>query len=109
MLTPLDSLVLQTDIDAVHEWYRLNGMQLNVDKCKTISFSRVHTHLLYEYKVNKLSMERVNSIRDLGVVFDHTLKFNEQVLSITAKAFATLGFLRRNTTDFNDPYALKTL
>ena len=37
------------------------------------------------------------------------LKINEQVLSVTAKAFATVGFLRRNTTDFNDPYALKTL
>ena len=109
MLTPLDSLVLQTDIDAVHEWCQLNGMQLNVNKCKTISFSRLHTHLHYEYKVNNQSMERVNSIRDLGVVFDHKLKFNEQVLSVTAKAFATLGFLRRNTTDFNDPYALKTL
>ena len=42
VLTPLDSLVLQTDIDAVHEWCQLNGMQLNVDKCKTINFSRLY-------------------------------------------------------------------
>ena len=54
-------------------------------------------------------MEQVNSIRDLGVVFDHKLKFNEQILSVAAKACAMLGFLRWNTTDFNDPYALKTL
>ena len=109
MLTPLDYLVLQNDIDAVHEWCQLNGMQLNVDKCKSICFSRLLTHLHYEYRVNNQSMERVNSIRDLGVIFDQKLKFNEQVSSVTAKAFATLGFLRRNTADFDDPYALKTL
>ena len=31
VLTPPDSPVLQTDIDAVHEWWQLNGIQLNVN------------------------------------------------------------------------------
>lgn len=40
---------------------------------------------------------------------DNKLKFSEHIATTTAKAFAMLGFLRRNTKYFDDHYALKTL
>ncbi|KAL1401576.1 hypothetical protein pipiens_020012, partial [Culex pipiens pipiens] len=37
------------------------------------------------------------------------MKFNEHIALTTGKAFAMLGFLKRNTAHFDDPFALKVL
>lgn len=54
-------------------------------------------------------LERVSLIKDLGVTIDSKACFNEHVAVTTSKAFATLGFLRRNASDFVDLFALKTI
>ena len=59
--------------------------------------------------MNAYSLGRVDSIKDLGVTMDHKLSFAKHVATTTAKAFSMLGFLRRNTADFENIHALKTL
>lgn len=59
--------------------------------------------------MGSIQLERVQSIRDLGVTIDSQLRFNEHVSVTTAKAFSVLGFIRRNATHFTDPYTLKSL
>ena len=59
--------------------------------------------------MNQQRLERVDTFKDLGVVVDNKLRFNQHIALTTAKAFAMLGFLKRNTTHFDDPYSLKTL
>lgn len=54
-------------------------------------------------------LQRVYSIKDLGITLDSKLKFNEHISKTIAKANSMLGFLRRNTADFDDIYALKAL
>ena len=105
----IDCLALQTDIDAVHQWCQLNGMVVNLNKCKVISFSRSASPLTYCYTYDSNELDRVNSIKDLGLSIDRKLNFSEHVTATTAKAFAMLGFLRRNTVDFVNINALKTL
>lgn len=105
----LDCCALQADIDELLLWCSENGMELNYSKCKFISFSRRQSRIEFEYSINSETMERVQAIRDLGVVVDSKLRFNEHVSTTTAKAFAALGFIRRNTNSFTDIYALKTL
>lgn len=84
-------------------------MQLNAAKCKSITFTRCHTSIRYDYSINSSIVERVDSIRDLGVTLDSKLKFNEHISTVTAKGFAVLGFIRRNSQSFQDPYTLKAL
>jgi hypothetical protein len=48
-------------------------------------------------------LDRVSSINDFGVIMD------EDVGVIVTKAFATLGFIRRLSLEFRDPYTLKSL
>ncbi|KAL9698342.1 hypothetical protein quinque_001783 [Culex quinquefasciatus] len=92
------------DIDAIQEWCNLNGMKVNPSKCKSISFTRSTAPIRYDY-----TMDRVCSIRDHGLLIDRKLSFSEHVSSTTAKAFALLGFLRRNTAEYENINALKTL
>ena len=105
----LDCQALQNDIDELLHWCQENGMKMNTSKCKVISFSRRLDAINHSYYIDSKSLERVNSICDLGVTVDSRLRFHEHVSSTTAKAFAVLGFIRRQTTHFTDVYTLKTL
>jgi hypothetical protein len=52
-------------------------------------------------------LNRVSSINDLGVIVDKKMTFSEHVDFMAAKAFAMLGFIRRFSLEFRDPYTLK--
>lgn len=105
----IDCAALQQDLDAVADWCSSNGMELNIKKCKTISFCRTTPLTSFDYSINGNSVDRVSSIKDLGVTIDCKLNFSEHISTTTAKAFAVLGFIRRNAADFDDVYVLKTL
>lgn len=84
-------------------------MKVHAKKCKVVSFSRSRDPLRFEYTVERRALDRVTSIKDLGVTVDRKMRFNEHIALTTAKAFAMLGFLKRNTAHFDDPFALKVL
>ncbi|XP_055643865.1 uncharacterized protein LOC129780031 [Toxorhynchites rutilus septentrionalis] len=105
----LDCCALQADIDELTRWCSANGMQLNITKCKSTTFTRCQTSISFNYKIASNNVERVNCIRDLGVILDSKLKFDEHISTTATKGFAVLGFIRRNSLTFQDPYTLKTL
>ena len=105
----IDCVALQQDIEIIREWCCLNGMTVNPSKCKSISFTRSAAPICYGYTFDCHEMHRVCSIRDLGLLIDRKLNFSEHVSATTAKAFAMLGFLRRNTAEFENINALKML
>lgn len=105
----LDCCAIQADINEIQLWCVENGMELNTKKCKQISFTRRQSRIDFEYLVGPDILERVESIRDLGVIIDYKLQFNEHISIATAKGFAALGFIRRSTKHFQDIYALKSL
>jgi hypothetical protein len=51
----------------------------------------------------------VSSINDLGVITDEKMTFSEHVDVMVANAFAMLGFIKRLSLEFRDPYTLKSL
>lgn len=59
--------------------------------------------------MNQSPLDRVNSIKDLGLILDGKLRFNEHISMTIAKANSMLGFLRRNTAQFDDVHAMKSL
>lgn len=105
----LDCFALQEDLNRLLAWCNLNRMQVNSTKCKVISFTRQLSPIDFAYTMGPDNLERVAKIRDLGVLIDSKGKFNDHISTVTAKAHALLGFIRRNTAAFNDVYALKTL
>lgn len=73
--TPLDCVLLQNDIDNISRWASLNCLEFNVDKCCKITFHRTKNPILFDYKLNGISLNRVRQIKDLGVWLDEQLTF----------------------------------
>ncbi|XP_055622654.1 uncharacterized protein LOC129766177 [Toxorhynchites rutilus septentrionalis] len=86
-------------------------MELNISKCKTITFTRRQSFISHDYVVCSAVIENNAeiSIKDLGVIFDTKLKFTEHINTVIGKGYAVLGFIRRNSKSFRDPYTLKAL
>ncbi|XP_055589060.1 uncharacterized protein LOC129741361 [Uranotaenia lowii] len=82
-------------------------MQLNIKKCKSITFSRRQSNVCFEYSINGTSIDQVSSMN--GVIVDKKLTFSDHISAITAKAFSVLGFVRRNSQSFQDVYTLKAV
>ena len=67
-----DAISLQNDLCFIVDWINKNILKLNIDKCKIISYGRVTCK--YDYKIKNTILERIDKIKDLGVVFDSKLK-----------------------------------
>lgn len=107
-IDPMDSRLLQNDLDSFSHWCNVNHMVLNVNKCKHMSFSR--SKLIDRvYLLNGIRLERVNSFVDLGVLLDMKMNFNSHIITMVNKAYGVLGFIKRWAKEFSDPYVTKQL
>jgi len=60
-------------------------------------------------KAGNNAPERIFSVQDLGVLFDHRLSFKDHISTITNKARSLLAFMKRWSREFDDPYTTKLL
>lgn len=104
-----DFVILQRDINSINNWCIDNHLLLNIQKCNCMTFSRKSFPFIYNYSIGNIELARISEYVDLGVKFDQTVTFNSHINMIVSKSNKTLGFIKRNTKDFNDPYALKLL
>lgn len=97
-----DARILQSDIQTIIDWCRRNILGLNVSKCYLLSFTRRHdvTFQYFNYNINGNTLTRVNTMKDLGILFDSKLTFECHVNSIVKRSFSTLGFISRSLNKF---------
>ena len=82
-------------------------MELNYEKCRMISYTRNKDGIAFNYVLRGYDVKRVLSIADIGIIFDSQLTFNEHVKSVVAASNKTMGFIIRNTRDFDNISAIK--
>ena len=74
-------------------------MKLNISKCKVLSITR-GTAQDNAYRLNTLGgtcdLEKVEKMKDLGVVVDEKLKFYDHIHERVNKAYSMLGIIKRN-------------
>ena len=104
-----DCFLLQLDINAIVNWCELNNLQLNIKKCQSFTFYRTSTVILFNYEIKSIILTRSDFIKDLGVILDRKLQFHDHIDAIISKSMAMLGFLKRNSSEFSDPYTLRFL
>lgn len=104
-----DCVVFQRDIDAVLDWSKKNKLPLNVSKCKTITFSRSRTPITTAYRLGDEQLERVTTIRDLGLTLDSGFNFHEHIRNVCKDANKALGFIIRTSSQFHNPRVIKLL
>lgn len=104
-----DSHILQRDLVTLEHWCLRNGLTLNIEKCKFIPFTLKRNPTMATYLLNGTALERVNTIRDLGITFDSKLKFKPHITACLAKSYRMLGFTMRLSQSFSRPKCVELL
>jgi len=85
-----------------------NLLNLNYLKCKVMTFNS-GTPPFMSYSLQNMSLDRIYSVNDLGVLLNLKLNFDSHITSTVNKAMSVLGFIKRWSKDFDDPYTTKLL
>lgn len=104
-----DCLNLQSDIDALTRWSVENKLEFNVKKCVSMTYTRSPSPINFIYTINGQSLERVSTVKDLGVVFDPKLTFSDHILMLTSTGYKLLGFVLRTCKQFQNPEAMTSM
>lgn len=103
-----DRYMIQTDLNSMSLWSNLNGIPFNIEKCLSITFGRTLVDDI-DYSINSTKLEKVTSIKDLGIIFDKKLSFNNHIDHIKNIAVKRINFLKRFTRKFTSPTTFRTL
>jgi hypothetical protein len=105
----VDQLILQEDLNSIVTWSYKNKISFNIKKCKVMTFTRKKFVKFTDYSINNEILHRVNEFRDLGLVLDPALSFNQHVTLMVNKAYRNLGFIIRQSRNFKSIATLKLL
>jgi len=86
---------LQSDLNSLNDWIKKWLLKLNIIKCKVVTYS-MNDIINSNYYLDNVELEKLSSIKDLGVTFDSKLKFNLHIIDKVNKAYSMLGIIRRN-------------
>ena len=104
-----DAVILQNDLEALERWSDKWLLEFNPDKCHVLSLGKFekirHTH---HYSLCGEELDHVFEEKDLGIIIDADLKFEEHMASKVNKANAIMGLIRR-TFSFLDGKLFKQL
>ncbi len=93
-----DAAKLQEDINKISRWCKTWNLPLQMNKCNIMTYTlNKDKCITFEYKINE-KLERITEIKDLGVIMNSKLNFNEHINRIITTAFRMLGFLKRESS-----------
>ena len=104
-----DALSIQKDINALEQWSYKWLLKFNTEKCHVLTLGKLykiqHTH---RYTLYDDELEHVFEEKDLGVIVDMNLSFEEHMSSKISKANVIMGLIRR-TFSYLDPITFRKL
>ena len=104
-----DALLLQKDIDELQQWSDKWLLRFNTDKCHVITLGKFNNiQYTHRYSLYDAELDHVFEEKDLGVVIDMELTFDEHITSKVKKANGIMGLIRRSFS-FLDPETFKRL
>ena len=101
--------VLLPGSHSLHEWSEVNEMEFNIKKCKLIRITKKKQPLSGNLSVNCIVLNEVDEFRDLGILTDCQLSWNQHPDRVSAKANRILGLISRCLSGLQDQATLKTL
>ena len=105
-----DREVLQSDLTKLQDWSNRWLLKFHPDKCKSMSISTPHkVPLDTVYHMTKtednitseIRLEKVQQEKDLGIITDQHLTFEEHLTTKTNKANQMMGLIRRSFHQLN--------
>ena len=70
---------LQGALNLIESWCNNNSLPLNAAKCNVMSFCRKSSPEIFAYNLGDSLLQRPNTIKDLGVIFDKRLTFTNHI------------------------------
>uniref|UniRef100_A0A8D8VZT6 RNA-directed DNA polymerase from mobile element jockey n=1 Tax=Cacopsylla melanoneura TaxID=428564 RepID=A0A8D8VZT6_9HEMI len=74
-----------------------------------MTFTRRRSYITYAYTLENNNLQRVTNKKDLGVLFQENLKFDQHIDIITKSASRNLGLILRHSKFFFDYDTIVTL
>lgn len=93
---------LQEDLYRLLNWCNRNKMYLNTNKCFHVKYHRKHNIITSSYFIDNEKIKELDSIRDLGILYDKKLTFVPHINNIIKKASNVLGFVIRKCKTFRN-------
>ncbi|CAG9134857.1 unnamed protein product [Plutella xylostella] len=104
-----DAMLLQDDLHRLDDYCSANKLDLNVDKCFFINFTRKRHHFHISLSLKDKALNQVLHTKDLGVTHDSKLLFDIHINNIIGKACKAMGFLIRVSKPFRSMKTIKIL
>lgn len=92
---PSDTINLQNAITKFTEWCANNHLEMNISKCKIMTFTRKRQPIMQDYFINGHKIDRVFETRDLGLMMEPSMKFQLHREYVKRKAMSALYFVKR--------------
>ena len=103
IISERDCEKLQLDIDRLHDWCVQNKMKFNEDKCKALTITATDYLWTDELPLSKFFytlgdkiIDYISQERDLGVIINSKLNFEDHHKAIISKAYQYLGLIKRS-------------
>jgi hypothetical protein len=90
-----DSTTLQEDLESLVRWSLRWKLIFNAGKCKVIRFSRKINPIRFIYNINGTPLEKLDTIKDLGILVQDNLMWDAHIRGIVSKANQVLYFIKR--------------
>ena len=96
---------INTEINKVNTWLRLNKLSLNVEKTKCMLFNKRRTPPVINFSINNRDIDRVAQFTFLGIILDENLSWKNHINMISNKLSKINGVLHSDNDD-NEYYLL---
>lgn len=85
------------DLMEIYKWLNFNKLSLNVNKTKWMLVNRSKKEQInsIDVSIGDYKIDRVNSIKYLGIILDEKLNFDEQVNELVKNVACKVNFLKR--------------
>jgi len=86
---------LNENMDKVSEWAEQNKLSINPNKsqCLVIHKKNINTENLPKIFINQASIDYVTTAKNLGIVFNKTLSWNDHIRLVVGKVYGLLRLL----------------
>jgi hypothetical protein len=91
-----DRQALQKDIDSLHDWTRESLLKFHPDKCTVMHVGQNSSYENTHYTMDGKILTESKSEKDLGLIIDPMLTFEEHISSKVSKANSMVGLIRRS-------------
>lgn len=90
-----DHNILQGDLNLLTEWSDTWLLRFHPDKCKHMHISKYTTEQPYSYQLKGKDLETIEIEKDIGVIIDKKLSFEDHINEKIKKAHSMSALIRR--------------